>query len=54
MWKFANKDVLLLLVCMVLAAWLRFDGLARGTSDFVLPEHAQTGVETVFYSFHPD
>ena len=39
---------------MVLAAWLRFDGLARGTSDFVLPEHAQTGVETVFYSFHPD
>jgi len=54
MWKFANKEVLLLLACMVLAAWLRFDGLTRGTSDFVLPEQTQVGVETVFYNFHPD
>ncbi|MDB4698669.1 hypothetical protein OAF45_00835, partial [Candidatus Latescibacteria bacterium] len=54
MWKFTNKEVLLLLVCMVLAAWLRFDGLTRGTSDFVLPEQTQVGAETVFYNFHPD
>ena len=32
---------------------MRFAGLARGTSDFILPE-AQQDVERAFYTFHPD
>ncbi len=35
-------------------AWMRFAGLTRGVSDFVLPEARQLGVTSAFYSFHPD
>lgn len=40
-------------LCLLLGAGLRFAGLARGTSDFILPE-AQQDVERAFYTFHPD
>lgn len=41
-------------LCLLLGAGLRFAGLTRGTSDFVLPEARQQGVEQAFYTFHPD
>ena len=41
-------------LCLLLGAGLRFAGLTRGTSDFVLPEARQQGVERAFYTFHPD
>ncbi len=41
-------------LCLLLGAGLRFAGLTRGTSDFVLPEAQQQGVERAFYTFHPD
>ncbi|MDE2742224.1 MAG: tetratricopeptide repeat protein [Gemmatimonadota bacterium] len=41
-------------ICLLLGAGLRFAGLTRGTSDFVLPEAQQQGVERAFYTFHPD
>ena len=42
------------LVCMVAGCVLRFAGLTRGSSDFVLPEQARRGETTAFYYFHPD
>lgn len=42
------------LLVFALGATLRLAGLTRGTSDFVLPEAAQRGVTTAFYTFHPD
>ena len=41
-------------LCLLLGVGLRFAGLTRGTSDFVLPEAQQQGVERAFYTFHPD
>ena len=41
-------------ICLLLGAGLRFAGLTRGTSDFVLPEAQQQGIERAFYTFHPD
>ena len=41
-------------LCLLLGAGLRFAGLTRGASDFVLPEARQQGVERAFYTFHPD
>jgi tetratricopeptide (TPR) repeat protein len=38
----------------LLGAALRFAGLTRGESDFVLPEHNKSGLRTSFYHFHPD
>ncbi len=39
----------------LLGAALRFTGLTRGESNFVLPEqHNKSGLETSFYHFHPD
>ena len=42
------------LVCIAAGCVLRFAGLTRGASDFVLPEQTRTGVEQAFYHFHPD
>jgi len=42
------------IVCLLAGGVLRFAGLTRGTSDFVLPEQAREGVEEAFYHFHPD
>ena len=39
---------------LLLGAALRFAGLTRGQSDFVLPEHNKSGLHTSFYHFHPD
>ena len=41
-------------VLFLLGAALRFTGLTRGISDFVLQEQADTGIQTSFYHFHPD
>lgn len=41
-------------LCLLLGAGLRFAGLTRGASDFVLPEAQKQGVERAFYTFHPD
>ncbi len=54
MCKKANLSILWLLVVLVLGCALRFVGLTRGSSDFVLPEQARTGVGEVYYQFHPD
>ena len=42
------------LICIAVGCALRFVGLTRGTSDFVLPEQARQGETTSFYHFHPD
>ena len=48
----------LYLICiatlLTVGAALRFAGLTRGVSDFVLPHQADTGQLTAFYQFHPD
>ena len=43
----------LLVVGVVLLLWMRFAGLTRGGSDFVLPEARGEGA-IAFYTFHPD
>ena len=43
-----------LVLCLLLGVGLRFVGLTRGTSDFVLPEASNEGVNSAFYAFHPD
>ena len=54
MLKKVNWSILCLLVVLALGCVLRFVGLTRGGSDFVLPEQARTGVGEVYYQFHPD
>lgn len=39
---------------IALGCVLRFVGLTRGQSDFVLPEAAAAGRTEAFYNFHPD
>ena len=39
---------------LLLGVALRFSGLTRGISDFVLPQQADAGRQTSFYQFHPD
>ena len=41
-----------LIVCLALGVLVRFAGLTRGNSDFILPERAWEG--RAFYHFHPD
>jgi len=43
-----------LLLLLLLGASLRFAGLTRGSSDFLLPGEGGEGVATAFYHFHPD
>lgn len=43
-----------LLLVLLLGFALRFTGLGRGTSDFVLPADETRGLSTAFYHFHPD
>ena len=54
MLKAVNRPIVLALACLVLGCALRFVGLTRGTSDFVLPSPARTGSGEAFYNFHPD
>jgi len=51
--KKSSLPILLVLGCLA-GGVLRFAGLTRGTSDFVLPEQAREGVQEAFYHFHPD
>lgn len=46
--------VVLLVVGVLLMASMRFVGLTRGASDFVLPEAQQQAAASAFYTFHPD
>ncbi|MFH1566832.1 MAG: hypothetical protein ABIL09_02460, partial [Gemmatimonadota bacterium] len=39
---------------LILGVVLRWVGLTRGSSDFVLPEQRRAGVSRAFYTFHPD
>ena len=43
-----------LFLVLLLGFALRFTGLSRGTSDFVLPADEARGLSTAFYHFHPD
>ena len=52
--KRLNSHALLVLFCLLLGCALRFAGLMRGSSDFILPEQQRRGATTAFYSFHPD
>ena len=54
MLKKVHWSILCLLAVLILGCVLRFVGLTRGGSDFVLPEQARTGVGEVYYQFHPD
>ncbi len=45
---------LCLVVCLVLGCALRFAGLTRGDSSFVLPGPDQSAEGMAFYHFHPD
>ena len=49
-----NYRLFLLLFALVLAFYTRFAGLTRGESDFVSSELVVQGVDSSFYSFHPD
>ena len=40
--------------CLLVGLGLRFVGLGRGVSDFVLAEERGTGGLEAFYAFHPD
>lgn len=43
-----------LLLLLLLGAGLRFAGLTRGSSDFLLSKDMVAGATTAFYHFHPD
>ncbi len=45
---------LFLAICLVLGCSLRFAGLTRGDSSFVLPGPNQSTGDRAFYHFHPD
>ena len=49
-----NRLTFCVSICLLLGCCLRFVGLTRGSSDFVLPSQARMGQETAFYHFHPD
>ena len=50
-WSFCTY---LFCTCLLLGGALRFVGLERGGSDFVLAEERGAGVAEAFYAFHPD
>ena len=47
-------EIVLVVAIALIAGWVRFVGLTRGTSDFVLSEASNGGVNSAFYTFHPD
>ena len=47
-------STLCLVICLVLGCALRFAGLTRGDSFFVLPGPDQSAAGRAFYHFHPD
>ena len=47
-------STLCLVLCLVLGCALRFAGLTRGDSFFVLPGPDQSAAGRAFYHFHPD
>ncbi len=47
-------STLCLVICLVLGCALRFAGLTRGDSSFVLPGPNQSTGDRAFYHFHPD
>ena len=49
-----NFHTICVAILLLLGVALRFSGLTRGISGFVLPLQADAGLQSSFYQFHPD